>query len=668
MTKRNKITTLAICTMLLLLFTGCSNSSSTSQEQETVEDNITSDNDANSESTSEDSSTETSTNVLATDIVSFTGEYSDKAINAEWSSDDSTRITMNGDQVQTSGNGVEVDGSNITISKGGTYVFSGTLKDGTVLVDASKEDNVQLVLNGASITSSEYAPIVIKTAKNVFLTVADGTSNTIADGAEYVYDDKDEVTPNAAIYSKTDLIINGSGALTVNANYNDGITSKDDLEIISGVLMITAADDGIVGKDSISVRDGQITIVSEGDGMKSDNEEDSAKGYIVIDGGSFDITAGNDGIQAVTQLIINDGDFTIVTDGGSGNASTDSSGNVNEGWGQRGGGRGQKRTEAGNQETTTGMDPESRETTIGMNSGSEEAIEGIDSSSEGTVVDTDSSSAKAIKSDSIIGIFGGTFNIDSSDDSLHSNGAIRIDAGEFQITSGDDGIHSDTDMLIGGGTINIAKSYEGIESQNITINDGVIDVVASDDGINIGGGNDSSSTSGRPGQNTFESNSSAGILTINGGDITVDASGDGLDSNGSIEMNGGNVVVYGPTNDGNGALDYDQTFDITGGNLYVAGSNGMAQTLSSSSSQSFVAVGFTSSVTGGTRVTVSDSNGNVVYSFTPTKDFGMVCISGAEISTSKSYTITAGTESVSVQGGSSSNLSSMGGGMGGGRR
>lgn len=662
MRKRYKKTTLAICTMFILLFTGCSKSSSTSQEQGTVENNVTSDNSTNNESTTEDSTTDTattenSTDILATDIVSFTGDYSDTAINAEWSKTDSTQITMNGDQVQTSGDGVEVDNSNITISKGGTYVFSGTLNDGTVLVDVSKEDNVQLVLNGASITSSEYAPIVIKSAKNVFLTVAEGTSNTITDGAEYVYDVQDEVSPNAAIYSKTDLIINGSGTLTVKANYNDGITSKDDLEIISGTLMITAADDGIVGKDSISIRDGQITIASEGDGMKSSNEEDVAKGYIVIDGGSFDIKAGNDGIQAVTQLIINDGDFNIVTDGGSANASTDSSGNVNKEWGNRGGGRGQMPTESGSQEPTPEMD-----------SGNQEAAPETDSSSQETVAETESSSAKALKADNAIGIFGGTFNIDSSDDSIHSNGAVRIDAGGFQIASGDDGVHSDIDMLIAGGTITITKSYEGIESQNITINDGVIDLVASDDGINIAGGNDSSAVSGRPGQNTFASSSSSGILTINGGDVTVNASGDGLDSNGSIEMNGGNIVVYGPTDSGNGALDYDQTFNITGGNLYIAGSTGMAQTTSSSSAQASVSVGFTSTVSGGTKVTVSDSSGNVVYSFTPVKDFGMVSISGAEISTSETYTITAGTQSVSVQGGSSSNLSSMGGGKGGGRR
>lgn len=662
MIKRNKKATLAICTMLLLLVTGCSNSSGTTQEQGTKENNITSSTDTNSDSTiedstTEDSTTEESTDVLATDIVSFTGEHSDKAVKAEWSSSDSTQITMDGDEIQTSGKGVEVDGSDITITEGGTYVFSGTLSDGTILVDVSKEDNVQLVLNGASITSSDYAPIVIKTAKNVFLTVADNTSNTITDGAEYTYDEKDEVSPNAAIYSKTDLIINGSGTLTVNANYNDGITSKDDLEIISGTLTITAADDGVVGKDSISIREGQITIVSEGDGMKSTNEEDTTKGYIVIDGGSFDITAGNDGIQAVSQLIINDGDFNIVTDGGSANASTDSSGNVNEQWGQRGGGRGQMPTEPSSQESTTGTDSSSAETATGT-----------DASNEETTTDTESSSAKALKADTAIGIFGGTFTIDSSDDSIHTNGAVRIDAGEFQIASGDDGIHSDADMLIAGGSITITKSYEGIESQNITINDGVIDVVASDDGINIAGGNDSSSTNGRPGQNTFASSASSGSLTINGGDLTVNASGDGLDSNGSIKMSGGNVVVYGPTNDGNGALDYDQTFDISAGNLYIAGSTGMAQTPSSSSSQASVSVGFTSTVSGGTKVTVSDSSGNVVYSFTPVKDFGMVSISGAEISTSETYTITAGTQSVSVQGGSSSNLSSMGGGMGGGRR
>lgn len=644
MIKHKKKTMLILCMMAILLLNGCSNktnltNSGNDSQNESVTEGGTSSDDASSagttsgggttDGTTTDSNTadsETSSesaDVLAADVVSISGDYSDTALNAEWSASDSTQITLNGNTAEASGSGVEIDGSTITINKGGTYVISGALNDGTIVVDVSDEDNVQLVLNGANITSSEYAPIVIKDAKNVFLTLAEGSSNTVTDGAEYVYAAEDDIEPNAAIYSKTDLIINGSGTLTVNANYNDGITSKDDLEIISGTIHITSADDGIVGKDSVSILAGDITIDAGGDGIKSSNEEDTDKGYIIIDGGNFEITAGNDGIQAVTQLIINAGNFNIVTDGGSGNASTNQSGGVNEAWGQR------------NDQTTT---------------------------------DTDSISAKALKADISIGIFGGSFTIDSSDDSIHSNGAVRIDAGEFNIASGDDGIHSDTDLLIAGGTVTITKAYEGIESQNITISAGMIDVTASDDGINVAGGNDSSSMNGRPGQNSFINSSASGVLTITGGEITVNATGDGLDSNGSIVMSGGTVTVYGPTDSGNGSLDYDQSFEITGGNLYVAGSNGMAQIPSTSSTQAFVAVGFTSTVAGGTEVTVTDSNGKVVTSFTPMKEFQMVLISEAEINTNETYTITAGSQSVSVQGGSSSNLSSMGGGMGGGRR
>jgi hypothetical protein len=145
-------------------------------------------------------------------------------------------------------------------------------------------------------------------------------------------------------------------------------------------------------------------------------------------------------------------------------------------------------------------------------------------------------------------------------------------------------MHADMTLTVNDGTLNISQSYEGLESAAIVINGGDIQITASDDGVNVAGGNDSSSTEGRLGQDAF-SDSGQYLLTINGGNLVVDAGGDGLDSNGSIVMSGGQVIVNGPTNDGNGPLDYNGTFTISGGFIVAVGSSGMAQTTSDSSSQ-----------------------------------------------------------------------------------
>nr|WP_278336509.1 carbohydrate-binding domain-containing protein [Clostridium disporicum] len=206
------------------------------------------------------------------------------------------------------------------------------------------------------------------------------------------------------------------------------------------------------------------------------------------------------------------------------------------------------------------------------------------------------------------------------------------------LASGDDGIHSDTLLDINGGNIDISKSYEGIESSTININDGNIRLVASDDGLNAAGGNDGSSTNGRPGQNGFSS--STGVINITGGYLYVDAAGDGVDSNGSIEMSGGTVIVNGPENSGNGALDYDTTFNITGGTFIAAGSSGMAQSPSSSSTQASINI-FTNGIAN-TLVNVTDEPGNEIITFAPSKTFSSIIISTPELQTGNTYTVSTG--------------------------
>ena len=284
------------------------------------------------------------------------------------------------------------------------------------------------------------------------------------------------------------------------------------------------------------------------------------------------------------QLIIKNGDFTIKT----GNGSTNSS-KSNSNWGNWG--------------------------------------------SKNT---TDTKSAKGLKSGSNIVIEDGTFDLDTSDDAIHSNNYIGIIAGSYTISSGDDGIHADTEIIIDNGSIDIKESYEGIEAAKITINNGDIKVVASDDCINVAGGSDSSSMN-RPGANNY-TNNTTNILTINDGNIYVNASGDGIDINGSGYIYGGTIIVDGPTSNGDGALDYDGKLVVNGGTLIAAGSSGMVQGISSNSTQYNATIIFTNSYTG-KKITITDESENTILEYTPTKTYQAVTVSSSKLKKGATYTI-----------------------------
>ena len=243
-----------------------------------------------------------------------------ESLESESVSDPDTYIKL-GTEVTVEGQGAEVSNNKVTITKAGTYSVSGKVEDGQIIVDAGDEDKVYIILNGVDINCSNNAPIYVKNAKKAILSLADGTENNITDGETYVFEDETSNDPNAAIFSKDDMTIIGSGKLTVNANYNNGIASNDDLKIQSGNIVVNAKNNGIKGKDCINVTDGNITINSEGDGMKSDNTTDKTKGYVYIEGGKINITSKQDGIQAETQLLVADGDITIKTGEGSENST-----------------------------------------------------------------------------------------------------------------------------------------------------------------------------------------------------------------------------------------------------------------------------------------------------------------------------------------------------------
>lgn len=652
------------------------------------------------------------------------GKYSEEKLDASWDEKSAVKITLNGDSVTADDKNVEVDGSKVTITGAGTYVLSGTLSDGQIVVDSDDKDSVRLVLNGAEITCSNSSAIWVKDGETI-ITLADGTENTLTDGAEYTTDSEDD-EPKAAVYAKDDLTFNGSGSLTVNGNYKNGIQCKDALKFVSGTYTITAANNGLVGKDSVSVKDGSYTITSGGDGIKSTNTDETDKGYVIIDGGTFTITAEGDGIQAETLLRVNDGDFTITTGGGSENAVQKNGmggGGPIGGGGQmpeNGSGRPDDGRAPGNQEaessdgkaanadvtdSDTNTPPEKKDppqgnggqpgelpqnNTDNSNSDSDGSVDGSDTPDSdtsgnqmqpgGTPPDMnqqsseeeDTTSTKGLKSYVELVATGGTFNIDSCDDTLHSNSSVKVTDGTYTINTGADGIHADKTLNISGGTIDIQQCSEGIEGFDIVIDDGDIRVTASDDAINAAGesSTDNSDTTAESetnkeqtdnsvsdsgnGQQTgqmggqMEAEDQGATLTINGGSLYANANGDGLDANGDILITGGNLTLHGPADGGNGTLDYASECKITGGTFAAVGSNGMIQNPSEDSEQPVICQSLGSQVESGTVISVKDEDGKVITEITTEKNVQWYAFSSPKFKVGKTYTICIGDQETEV--------------------
>lgn len=507
--------------------------------------------------------------------------------------DITAEIAFKGDSADISSNRAEFADGKLIIETGGTFLFYGTLDNGQIYVNTNEK--VHLVFNGVKISNSVSSAVYIENADKTIITVSNGSENSLSDAENYVYGSSEENEPEAVIYSKDDLSVNGEGTLNITANYNEGITSKNDLRIKDSEINIISVGNSIKGKDSLAVMGAKITADSQSDGLKSSNAEEDGKGFIVVENGEFYITAVSDAIQAETKLIINGGTFDIKTGNGSGD--TDIA--LSE---QPGGGFG------------------------GM----------IDGNSNKT-----DESEKGLKAGSNIIINDGNITADCADDSIHSNGNIEINGGTMNLSTGDDGIHADGELTVNGGIISILKSYEGLEGTVININNGNIRVTASDDGFNASEGSTDDDAENR-GQNIgrgFGDVSENCVLNINGGYVYVNADGDGLDSNGAMYINGGTVIVDGPVNDGNGALDSGTEINVSGGILIAAGSSGMAELPSDTSTQLTLAVGFEQSLDAETVVCVKNESGNSIITYSPSKEFSSVIISAPEIKQGESYSI-----------------------------
>lgn len=694
-------------------------------------------------------------------------------------------------ETETASSGVSISGNIITITKEGTYVLSGALSEGQIIVDADSA-KVQLVLDNADITCASSAAIYVKNADKTFITLAEGSENILMNTAEYETIDDNNI--DAVIFSKDDLTLNGKGTLTINSEYGHGIVSKDDLKLVGGTSNITAKNHALSGKDSVRIAAGTYNLTSGKDGIHSENADDDEKGFVYIASGDFTIESTGDGIDASYVVQIDDGDFDITAGGGSENATKTHNDIPGGGTGGKMGGgapggdkpsgeapSGDKPSGDGSEKSDsgsasgkqTGQTPPDRpdgdsfdgsrpdekasdntggqtaqtppdkpgtDTSDGQksdkNSQSKDIADnttassassdtGSESSSSAspdadsennssTSSDADSTSTKGIKSDGALYVNGGTFTINSADDSFHSNSDATINDGTYTISSGDDGIHADSALLVNGGTITVIESYEGLEGLNITINDGKIDITASDDGMNAAGGNDASGFGGRGGDgfkgmqapdaaqkpddtsdNTQEPNDTSDTaqttgnitvaaqksdnasdtaqttgniivaaqksdstsdtaqntdtasddemwMVINGGYVHVLAGGDGLDSNGDLTINGGEVYVDDPSDNGNSAIDYGEksSFYINGGTVVAVGSSGMAEDVSSDSKQQAAFVKLDSQADAG-DVTLKDADGNEIISYTAQKKYDCVIISTAALKEGQTYTLSA---------------------------
>ncbi len=574
-------------------------------------------------------------------------------------------ITLSPDGSTSTDASVLIDGQNVTITQAGTYQIAGTLDDGALIVESAENAKITLVLGGVSIKNSTGAAIQIATADDVTIELAEGTTNVLQSGEEVdiATATESEEASGGALQSKVDLKIKGKGSLTVLGYLNNGIHCTKDLKIKNGNISVTALGHGIKGKNSVTVSGGTVTVTSGKDGITSDETENEEKGFVTIEDGEIIITSAGDGVSAETTLTVTGGVISIISGGGSANAQQKTD-NMRDWW-------------------------------------------DFDNSAS----DDNSASCKGLKAGKALVISGGSITIDAQDDALHTDGDMTISGGECILSTGDDGAHAALSLTVLDGKITVLTSYEGLEANQITLADGELDITATDDGINANGGsdgfsggfgggmggsfggrrNDTNNHSGdmtppdgnapsgnpptMPGQDAADSTTTDDttdkqpVLLITGGKITVNADGDGLDSNGNLRVEGGDITINGPANGGNGALDIGTENGgagvIAGGTLIALGTSSMAENFGSTSTQCAFLVTMNSFGAGET-ITITDSQGNVLYTGVTVKSANSVVFSSADLVVGETYTVTIGSTSATVTQSSTvvGNSNVFGGGFG----
>ena len=503
--------------MCMAMLAGCSTSQSTSSTSDTeVTSDVSTETDADKESPNgsadaENTSVKTEMTVeemqaaideaMSDAAIDITDMFTKRDLAGNYDESEAVKITLSGKTAACNSSNVQIEDGVVTIKAAGVYVLSGTLTDGTIVVDAGDDDKVQLVLDGVSIMAADYAAIYAKNADKVFVTLAEGAGNSLTVSGDYVQTDDNNV--DAVIFAKCDLTLNDTGSLTVKDNTGHGIVSKDDLVVTGGTYTIYSQDHCLNGKDSVRIADGTFNLSCDEDGIHAGND-DQQDGYVYIEGGDINISVG------------------------------------------------------------------------------------------------------------------------------------------------DDAIHAEGLLIITGGDIDVSKSCEGVEGDKILVTGGDIDVISRDDGFNAAGGSSGSGDNhdgfgGGPGMGgVYMDADSDAYIFITGGTININANGDGIDSNGCIGITGGSVYVLGPSDNGNGAMDYGICAAITGGEIVAVGGSGMAQGFGDESTQCSALVNFDEWVDAGETITLTDSDGKEVLSYRVDKKFNSVVISTSDMKQGDNYTLTVG--------------------------
>ena len=560
----------------------------------------------------------------ASEVPVLSDYFTDRDLSGSYDAAEAAVITLDGDRAVANSNAVSCEDGVVTISKKGTYILTGVLNDGTILVDVDDSDKVQLVLDGASISSATSAAILILSADKVFITLAEGTENALSNTGTYVENPLANI--DGVIFSKSDLVINGAGSLTIDAATGHGIVAKDDFKVTGGSITIEAPEGhGIEAKDSIRVANGAITVSCGKDALHCENEDDAEKGYVVILGGAFDLTSGGDGISASNALTVMDGSFSILAGGGSANGNNHREAFDGGTRGNRGGmfERGNRGTSEGREEASDkssegteastnkpddfqpgevpeGMEPPSDlpddlqpgKLPEGMEPPSDlpgdfqpgempdnfqpgEAPEGMEpptgmpddfqpgEAPEG--MERPSDMPDDLQPGNASGNTASSERTESASmKGLKSGSGLVVYGGAFTLDTADDSLHTDGDCTINGGSFTLSSGDDGIHADGaLTVNDGSIAIVKSYEGLE------------------------GASITINGGDIDVTASDDGLNASGGndgsgrdgrddmfatdatawISIAGGHLTVDA---DGDG-IDSNGNLVVTGGSTVVRG-------------------------------------------------------------------------------------------------
>ena len=453
----------------------------------------------------------------------------------------------------TATDGVSVENGTITITSGGTYRITGEYS-GQVKIEAAKTDTVRLVLDNAKITNSTGAAINVVSAAEAIIYTAAGTTNTVADEANYTATGDDD--PDAAIYSTANLTLTGEGSLSVKGAYEEGIHTTGGLVIASGTLDVNAANTGIKGKDYVDITGGIVNVTAAQDGIKSTNTDDESLGFTRLSAGSVTISAGDDGLKAPHTLEISGGTLNI-----------------------------------------------------------EKSNEGIEAQ--------------------YINILDGDVTVNSSDDGINaslkdSSSDTSSDTTSGTATTGQQTQQNQNGQVqqapAGGGAAPGGSQGSTGQNQNMP--------QPPTDGAMPGGGG-----------GTFEVVDAA--INISGGTVTVNAEGDGIDSNGTATFSGGTVTVNGPTAGGNNALDSNGDLLLNGGTVTTGSTADMFEAPSSASTSGYLKITDSSALTQGSTVQVTDSSGTVVANYKiTTSGVQLVLVSNKNIVKGQSYTVSVTSGSV----------------------